>query len=377
MFEVTCWDSYDRVIENLTQWDINQILYLKNIYDDFGLTEAPMFHFCNKNSIEALVVQSTIEDNNVIAVKVPNILLQESFPLIAYMYVYYIPSEQKIDDLTDVVSSASAKTLVAIKLAVKPRVKPSQYKYVENIDSLTVAQIEKEIKDRLDKLESELRNNIDSKMYELEELVLELEEWLSKSEISTTGSYITSETYEVTIDDSGQVAIPFASEDVQANYVFINGLFAIEGKDYQIIDNTIKLTSFEFTSGNNIVTFVILKYVVDGKTGESKPIKISSDIYENKIDGDGYSLFPFSYDNQIFQVFINGVLATKDKDYSITDDNTGVQIVNSEFLLENDVVAFVIFQTNVDNKKLNISLETYETITDQTRCAIIPLVLNN
>ena len=374
MFEVTCWDSYDRVIENLTQWDINQTLYIKDIYNDFGLTEAPMFHFCNKNSKEALVVQSTIKDNNVIAVKVPNILLQESFPLIAYMYVYSIPSEQEIDDLTDVVSSASAKTLVAIKLAVKPRVKPSQYKYVENIDSLTVAQIEKEIKDRLDKLEFELRNNIDSKMSELEELVLELEEWLSKSEISTTSSYITSETYEVTIDDSGQVAIPFASEDVQVNYVFINGLFAIEGRDYQIIDNTIKLTSFEFTSGNNIVTFVILKYVVDGKTGESKPIKISSDIYENKIDGDGYSLFPFSYDNQIFQVFINGVLATKDKDYSITDDNTGVKIVNSEFLLENDVVTFVIFQTNVDNKKLNISLETYETITDQTGCAIIPLV---
>ena len=93
MFEVTCWDSYDRVIEGFTQWDINQTIYLKNVYDDFGLTEAPMFHFCNKNSKEALVVQSTVEDNNVIAVKVPNILLQESYPLIAYMYVYSLPSE--------------------------------------------------------------------------------------------------------------------------------------------------------------------------------------------------------------------------------------------------------------------------------------------
>ena len=120
-------------------------------------------------------------------------------------------------DLTDVVSSASAKALVAIKLAVRPRVKPSQYKYVENIDSLTVAQIEKEIKDRLDKLESELKESVDSKISELEELVLELEEWLSKSEISTTESYITLETYEVSTDDSGRVDIPFASEDVQAN----------------------------------------------------------------------------------------------------------------------------------------------------------------
>ncbi len=380
MFEVTCWDSYDRVIEGFTQWDINQTIYLKNVYDDFGLTEAPMFHFCNKNSKEALVVQSTVEDNNVIAVKVPNILLKESYPLIAYMYVYSLPSEQEMDDLTDVVSSASAKALVAIKLAVRPRVKPSQYKYVENIDSLTVAQIEKEIKDRLDKLESELKESVDSKISELEELVLELEEWLSKSEISTTESYITLETYEVTTDDSGQVAIPFTSEDVQANYVFVNGLLAIQGRDYQITDNNVEITSSEFTSGNDVVTFVIFKYVVDGKTGENKPIKISSDIYETKTDEDGYSLLPFSYDNQTFQVFINGVLATKDKDYSITGDNTGVQIVNSEFLLGSDIVTFVVFQTiekesdNVDNKKINISLETYETITDQTGCAAIPLV---
>ena len=182
-------------------------------------------------------------------------------------------------DLTDVVSSASAKALVAIKLAVRPRVKPSQYKYVENIDSLTVAQIEKEIKDRLDKLESELKESVDSKISELEELVLELEEWLSKSEISTTESYITLETYEVSTDDSGRVDIPFASEDVQANYVFINGLLAIQGRDYQITDNNVEIINSEFTSGNDVVTFVIFKYVVDGKTGESKPIKISSDIY--------------------------------------------------------------------------------------------------
>ena len=368
MFEVTCWDSYDRVIENLTQWDINQTLYIKDIYNDFGLTEAPMFHFCNKNSKEALVVQSTIKDNNVIAVKVPNILLQESFPLIAYMYVYSIPSEQEIDDLTDIISSSSAKALVAIKLAVRPRVKPSQYKYVENIDSITVSQIEKEIKD-----------SINSKMSKLDELVLELEEWLSKSEISTTGSYLTSEIYEVITDSSNRVALPFASDNNQANYVFINGLLAVEGNDYQIIDNNIELTNSDLIFGNDIITFVLFKSIVDGKTGENKTINISLNIYEAETNEDGYSLLPFAYGNQIFQVFINGVLATKERDYSIVD-NTGIQIVNSEFVSGNDIITFVIFQAiedninNESNKKVNLLLESYETTTNDMGCATIPLV---
>lgn len=378
MFEVTCWDSYNRVITGLTQWDINQTLYLKDVYNDFGLTKAPMFHFCNQRSKEALVVQSTIENDNVIAVKVPNILLQEGIPLIAYMYVYSIPSEQDGSSLADIVSSASAKTLVAIKLTVKPRVKPSQYKYVENIDSLTVAQIEKEIKDRLDKLETELKNNIDSKLTELENLTLQLEEWLSKSEISTASAYITSEIHEVITDENRRATLPFTSESYRANFVFINGLFAVEDKDYQIIGNNIELTNSEFISGNDIVTFVTFKSVVGKKSEENKTINISSEIYETETDLEGYSVLPFAFNNQVFQVFINGVLAVKEKDYSFVDNNSGIKIKNSEFVLGDDIVTFVVLQEieseDTINKSTNISLETYEAITDDTGYATIPLV---
>lgn len=377
MFEVTCWDSYNRVITGLTQWDINQTLYFKDVYNDFGLTKAPMFHFCNQRSKEALVVQSTIENDNVIAVKVPNILLQEGIPLIAYMYVYSIPSEQDGSSLADIVSSASAKTLVAIKLTVKPRVKPSQYKYVENIDSLTVAQIEKEIKDRLDKLETELKNNIDSKLAELENLTLQLEEWLSKSEISTTSAYITSEIHEVITDESRRATLPFTSESYRANFVFINGLFAVEDKDYQITGNNIELTNSEFILGNDIVTFVTFKSVVEGKSEDNKTINISSEIYETETNADGYSVLPFTFNNQVFQVFINGVLAVKEKDYSIVDNNSKIKIKNSEFVSGNDIVTFVVLQeikNETTNESTNISLETYETITDNAGYAVIPLV---
>ena len=377
MFEVTCWDSYNRVITGLTQWDINQTLYLKDVYNDFGLTKAPMFHFCNQRSKEALVVQSTIENDNVIAVKVPNILLQEGIPLIAYMYVYSIPSKQDGSSLTDIVSSASAKTLVAIKLTVKPRVKPSQYKYVENIDSLTVAQIEKEIKDRLDKLETELKNNIDSKLAELENLTLQLEEWLSKSEISTTSAYITSEIHEVITDESRRATLPFTSESYRANFVFINGLFAVEDKDYQITGNNIELINSEFILGNDIVTFVTFKSVVEGKSEDNKTINISSEIYEAQTDAEGYSVLPFTFNNQVFQVFINGLLAVKEKDYSIVDNNSKIKIKNSEFVSGNDIVTFVVLQEikkEDTNESTNISLETYETITDDAGYAVIPLV---
>ena len=50
MFDVTCLDAYGNVVTNLTQWDTDQSL----IITDSGLVAAPEFHFCNKNSKEAL-----------------------------------------------------------------------------------------------------------------------------------------------------------------------------------------------------------------------------------------------------------------------------------------------------------------------------------
>lgn len=111
MFEVTCLDAYGKIVNHFTQWDINQTLTIK----DSGLTVAPTFHFCNKNSEEALIVDSTIDEDGVIMVKVPNILLAEPYPIIAYIYAY--------------ATTTSAKTLATIRIPVEKRVKPSDYAY--------------------------------------------------------------------------------------------------------------------------------------------------------------------------------------------------------------------------------------------------------
>ena len=134
MYEINCYDSYGNTIDYLTQWDYNRklIMYI----DNYDLLYAPEVHFCNQNSAEALVVQSSVEDNKVF-VDIPNILLQENLPLFAYVY------------LSDANNANSQKTIFSVTLPVRYRPKPSEYTYVENIDKVTSAQIEQTIFDRL------------------------------------------------------------------------------------------------------------------------------------------------------------------------------------------------------------------------------------
>lgn len=136
MFTVTCLDTYGNVITNLTQWDIDQSLTII----ESGLTTAPEFHFCNKNSKEALVVPSTLS-NGTITVKIPNILLQESTTIIAYIYAY--------------TSTTSGKTLATIRIPVRPRPQPSDYNYIENIEYVSAVALEQHVSRELEKVSSD------------------------------------------------------------------------------------------------------------------------------------------------------------------------------------------------------------------------------
>lgn len=128
MYEITCLDENGKSVTHLTQWDINQSLVIKGL----GLNSNPEFHFCNKNSTEALVVSSGLDIvTDVITVKIPNKLLTEPYPIFAYIYFYS--------------TGNSAKTVAEIKLPVRQRVKPSEYEYVENIDTVSAESIKIDI----------------------------------------------------------------------------------------------------------------------------------------------------------------------------------------------------------------------------------------
>lgn len=204
------------------------------------------------------------------------------------------------------------------------------------------------------------------------ELELEdLEEWLANTYISQN-TYITTQMYEVETDESGYAAIPFSLENNQIAYVFVNGLIAVEGKDYQITESDIQIANGEFTSGNDVVTFVVFKPAVD--TNTNKTISISSEIYEAETDSDGFAQLPFNYNNQLFYVFINGVFASEE-DYQIT--NGGILTTNTEFVSGNDIITFVIFKpllNGAESESLDMSLKIYKTQTDSNDCSTLPLV---
>lgn len=126
-----CYDLKGKLIENLTQWDQNQYIVIKDLP---ALSTAPLVHFQNMESTEALVVKTTLEDNEV-TVQVPNKLLQESLRIDAYVYYY--------EELT------SARSIAIVRIPVRKRAKPSDYLYVENIDITSVAQIEQKVNDKL------------------------------------------------------------------------------------------------------------------------------------------------------------------------------------------------------------------------------------
>lgn len=118
MFHITCLDENGEVLSGFTQWDINRTIHVNNYKYDF----APMFHFCNKFSKKSLGVKSVLS-NGELSVDVPNELLREPCPIIAYVFL----SE-----------NGTGKTLQTIHLPVRPKVQPSDYEYVDNTGNVDV-----------------------------------------------------------------------------------------------------------------------------------------------------------------------------------------------------------------------------------------------
>lgn len=134
MYEVPCLDFNGDTINKFYQWDIDQKIVINLEGCDVNyLKNAPEVHFCNSSRKEALVVRSTVSNHDTITVDVPNVLLQEAYPLLVYVY------------LTDANDSSSQKTILYSEIPVRKRAMPSDYLYVENITRVTAETIKKDI----------------------------------------------------------------------------------------------------------------------------------------------------------------------------------------------------------------------------------------
>ena len=166
MYEVPCLDLNGDTINRFYQWDIDQkiVINLEGC-DERYLQNPPEVHFSNSSRKEALVVRSTVkysgddvavQDDSVatmhagdiIIADIPNILLQEPYPLLVYVY------------LTDADDSSSQKTILYSEIPVRKRAKPSDYLYVENITRITAEMIKKEIESSTDTARTNAINEI-------------------------------------------------------------------------------------------------------------------------------------------------------------------------------------------------------------------------
>lgn len=133
MSNITCFDSDNNLLKTLYQWDNNQVMTVRGI----DMPPIPVFHFCNRRSHIALVVSPEVSGSD-LTVKIPNILLQQAEPIIAYVY-------QDTDN-------DGYRTMRAIHIPVIPRPKPDDYEYEENIDYISVAVLNSRLSELLHEL---------------------------------------------------------------------------------------------------------------------------------------------------------------------------------------------------------------------------------
>lgn len=109
MSKIICYDSDGTVLKNLYQWDINRQITVTGI----DVSSAVEFHFSNRFSSAALIVNVAISGENVIA-NIPNILLQQAETICLCIYC---------------TSDNISKTTHVIEIPVYPRKKPDDYAY--------------------------------------------------------------------------------------------------------------------------------------------------------------------------------------------------------------------------------------------------------
>lgn len=96
--------------EPLYQWDLNQVLEVRGL----SYATAPVVHFTNAIQRVALVCQASMDAAGVITAPIPNSLLQQSYPLLAYIVEY---------------AGSRVKTKRLVQVPVVARNRPADYIY--------------------------------------------------------------------------------------------------------------------------------------------------------------------------------------------------------------------------------------------------------
>ena len=82
MIKITPVDSSGNAVTLLAQWDRGVTIYLSSDL----ISDAHPVHFQNARTPEAIVMESTYEDE-VLSVEVPDVLLERTYPITGFVFV--------------------------------------------------------------------------------------------------------------------------------------------------------------------------------------------------------------------------------------------------------------------------------------------------
>lgn len=163
-----CYDEFGNLINELTQWDSNRSIVLK----DYEYNVAPIFHFSNPNDSESLVVESNITNGDVI-VQIPNSLLRKDKPIIVNVFHYNA-------------STDSGRNIYTIILPVRPKAKPNDYVYVDDTDIIELSTLKQQLQTLIANAQIEVNNAINTMNQNYQTVIGELKESYEQTEQDLT-----------------------------------------------------------------------------------------------------------------------------------------------------------------------------------------------
>lgn len=117
-------------VDPLYQWDVDQFLEIRGL----SLSTIPEIHFTNDSMGRCIVRQSTKDEAGIIAVKIPNSLLQKPYTIKAHICIY---------------EGDTFKTVYTISIPVKPRKMPVDYTLENDEEIYSFKALENSIKNAL------------------------------------------------------------------------------------------------------------------------------------------------------------------------------------------------------------------------------------
>ena len=137
--------------ENLTQWDSDQVLQVSGVTYE----TTPAIHFANKKSDKALVITPTLA-SGVLTADIPNSLLRQPYPIVAYVYSY---------------DNDSGNTDLGITIPIIQRIQPDDYVFTGDKGLLTLAAINAKVDTLISQSTTKVNNLISNGESRLNSLI--------------------------------------------------------------------------------------------------------------------------------------------------------------------------------------------------------------